>query len=599
MTAPDPSFSCDPTLPGEPTPVWLAEPADAALDRPTGDATGDSAGESVGEPAPALTTDRTVDVCIVGAGIAGLSTALEVRERGKTVAVLERDRIAAGITGKSTAKLTSQHGAIYDYLRREFGRREAKQYAAVQEEAIDAVERRIEEFGIDCGFERQPSYLYGNDRDTIERETDAAELAGLPATFVTSVPPFERAQAAVRFDDQAWFHPRQYLLGIADVLQEDDGATVYEGTRVTDVESGTPCRVQTTSATVTAEQVVLATGFPILDRAGYFARMHPKRSYVLALRLDGEPPEGMYYRTGDNYRSVRTYRSTGGGKDGSNGGENDDSDSRGDGSNNGDSEDLLLVGGENHKTGQGGSTVERYRTLLEWARERFPVESVAYRWSNQDYKPVDKVPFVGRVGAGAQNVYVATGFRGWGMTNGVAAGQLLAALIDGRKPPERKLFDPMRLTPKASASKTITENVDAVSEFATDWLRTMLTPELRSLDPGEGTVIRRGGKPMACARDADGDLHATSAVCTHMYCLVEWNDAECSWDCPCHGSRFAPDGEVLQGPANEGLSSASIDGGVDVGDSAGAETGVSIDIDRSGVGSGSRSEEEDRGEGED
>ncbi|ELZ01898.1 FAD dependent oxidoreductase [Natrialba chahannaoensis JCM 10990] len=587
MTAPDSSFSCAPSLPGEPTAVWLAEPADAALDEPTGGATDEPVTESVDKSAPALTTDRTVDVCVVGAGIAGLSTALEVRERGKRVAVLERDRIAAGITGKSTAKLTSQHGAIYDHLRREFGRREAKQYAAVQEQAIDEVEGRIEEFGIDCGFERQPSYLYGDDRDTIERETDAAEQAGLPATFVTSVPPFERAQAAVRFDEQAWFHPRQYLLGIADVLQDDDGAAVYEGTRVTDVESGAPCRVQTESATVTAEQVVLATGFPILDRAGYFARMHPKRSYVLALRLDGEPPAGMYYRTGDNYRSVRTYRGGGSGADGSNGGDKD-------------SEDLLLVGGENHKTGQGGSTVERYRTLLEWARERFPVESVAYRWSNQDYKPVDKVPFVGRVGAGAQNVYVATGFRGWGMTNGVAAGQLLAALIDGRKPPERKLFDPMRVTPKASAGKTITENVDAASEFATDWFRAMLTPELRSLAPGEGTVIRSGGKPVACARDAGGDLHATSAVCTHMYCLVEWNDAECSWDCPCHGSRFAPNGEVLQGPANEGLSSASIDGGVEVGDSAGTETSVNIDSDSDSdngrVGDGSESE--DRGETE-
>ncbi|ELZ11482.1 FAD-dependent oxidoreductase [Natrialba aegyptia] len=514
-------FSCDPNLPGEPTALWLAEPPEAKPDRDS---------ERGGGERP-LTADRTVDVAVVGAGIAGLSTALELRERGKTVAVLERDRVSAGITGKSTAKLTSQHGAIYDHLRREFSRRAAKQYATVQEDAIDAVERRIDEFGIDCGFERQSSYLYGDSRDKLEREADAAQDAGLPATLVTSVPPFERAQAAVRFDEQAWFHPRRYLLGIADVLREDDGARVFERTRVTAVEPGTPCRVRTEAASVTAEQVVLATGFPILDRAGYFARMHPKRSYVLALRLDRDPPDGMYYRTGDNYRSVRTYR--------------------------GDEEELLLVGGENHKTGQGGSTVDRYRRLLEWARERFPVESVAYRWSNQDYKPVDRVPFVGRAGAGTPNVFVATGFRGWGMTNGVAAGRLLAALIDGQKPPERKLFDPLRFTPKPSAGKAVTENVDAMSELATDWLRTMLASGSLELDPGEGTVIRREGTPVACARDADGELHATSAVCTHMYCLVEWNDGECSWDCPCHGSRFAPDGDLLEGPATEGLSNAA------------------------------------------
>ncbi|MFC4439594.1 MULTISPECIES: FAD-dependent oxidoreductase [Natrialbaceae] len=496
-------------LPGEPTSVWLASTRDD-------------------DPEPeSLETDHTVDVAVVGAGIAGLSTAINLRERGRTVTVLERDRVATGVTGKTTAKLTSQHGAIYDHLRREFGRRKASQYASVQEASIDEVERRISERGIDCGFERQPSYLYSNESDQIERETDAARAAGLEASYVTSVPPFERAAAAVRFDDQAWFHPRKYLLAIADELRADDGANLYEETRVTDLESGTPCRVRTETATVTARQVVLATGFPILDRAGYFARMHPKRSYVLGIRLDGAPPEGMYYRTGDNYRSVRTYRD--------------------------DDEELLLVGGENHKTGQGGSTADRYRRLERWARERFPVDEIAYRWSTQDYKPVDKVPFIGRAGAGTENVSVATGFRGWGMTNGTAAGRLLAAAIDGDRPAELDLFDPLRLTPKASFGKTVTENADAASEFTTDWVRALLTPDRSSLEPGEGKIVREGGKPIACARDEDGDVHAVSAVCTHMYCLVEWNDAEESWDCPCHGSRFDPDGEVLEGPANEGL----------------------------------------------
>lgn len=496
-------------LPGEPTSLWLASTRD---DDP--------------EPEP-LETDHTVDVAVVGAGIAGLSTAINLRERGQMVTVLERDRVATGVTGKTTAKLTSQHGAIYDHLRREFGRRKASQYASVQEASIDEVERRIDELDIDCGFERQPSYLYSNEPDEIERETDAARAAGLEASYVTSVPPFERAAAAVRFDDQAWFHPRKYLLAIADELRDDDGASLHEETRVTDLEPGTPCRVRTERATVTARNVVLATGFPILDRAGYFARMHPKRSYVLGIRLDGAPPEGMYYRSGNNYRSVRTHRD----KDG----------------------ELLLVGGENHKTGQGGSTAERYRRLETWARERFSVDEIAYRWSTQDYKPVDKVPFIGRAGAGTENVFVATGFRGWGMTNGTAAGRLLAAEIDGERPAALDLFDPLRLTPKASFGKTVTENADAASEFTTDWVRALLTPDRSSLDPGEGKIVREGGKPIACARDEDGEVHAVSAVCSHMYCLVEWNDAEGSWDCPCHGSRFDPDGEVLEGPANEDL----------------------------------------------
>ncbi|ELY45016.1 FAD-dependent oxidoreductase [Natronorubrum sulfidifaciens] len=514
----DRSASSD--LPGEPTSIWLASTLE--------DGRGDTDRRSrTAPPDTRLTTNRSVDVCVVGAGIAGLSTALELSDRGESVAVLERDRVATGMTGKSTAKLTSQHGMIYDHLRREFGRRQARQYAQAQEDAIDEVERRIDELGIECGFERQPSYLYGNEPDGIQRETDAAQAAGLEATYVTSVPPFERAQAAVRFDEQAWFHPRRYLLGIADELRRNEDAAVYEHTRVTDIEPGRPCRVHTRAATVVARRVVLATGFPFLDRAGYFARMHPTRSYVLALRLDGVPPEGMYYRPGDTSRSVRTHR----GSDGT----------------------LVLVGGESHKTGQGGSTAERYRRLERWARDRFPVDTIAYRWSNQDYEPADKVPFVGRAGPGTENVFVATGFRGWGMTNGVAAGRLLADLITDMDPPERDLFSPLRVTPKPSLDTTLTENADAASQFATDWARTLLTPASGPLEPGEGRVVRRGGKPIACARDADGVLHTASAVCPHLSCLVTWNDAEQSWDCPCHGSRFDLDGTVLEGPATEDL----------------------------------------------
>ncbi len=494
------------TLPGEPTSVWLATTPDAGYDP--------------------LEGSLSVDVAVVGAGIAGLSTAVRLRERGKTVAVLERDRVAAGVTGKTTAKLTSQHGLIYDHLRREFGRERARQYASVNEASIEEVASRVEELEVDCGFERRPAYVYGDNRDAIEREVDAARGAGLPASFVTSVPPFDQAACAVRFDDQASFHPRKYLLAIADDLH-GDGASIFEHTRVTDLDPGTPCRLETPGGNVTADAVVVATGFPILDRAGYFARLYPKRSYVLGVRIDGEPPEGMYYRSGDPYRTVRPHRD----EDGT----------------------YVLVGGENHKTGQGGSTAERYRRLERWARDRFPVASIDYRWSTQDYVPVDRVPFVGGIGAGAGTVYVATGFRGWGMTNGVTAGRLLAAAIDGRERPELELFDPLRFTPKTSLADTVTENADAASQFATDWLRKLLAPDLESIGRGEGNVIRRGPEPIAAARDDDGQLHAVSAICTHMYCLVEWNDAEGSWDCPCHGSRFSPDGEVLEGPATEDL----------------------------------------------
>ncbi|MCU4974397.1 FAD-dependent oxidoreductase [Halobacteria archaeon AArc-m2/3/4] len=502
-----PEFSDPSDLPGEATSPWLATTDDAGYD--------------------ALEDHIKVDVAVVGGGIAGLSSAHALRDRGKSVAVLERDGLAAGVTGKTTAKVTSQHGLIYDHLRREFGRRDARRYAEVNQAAIEEVADRVEKWEGAFGFERRPAYVYSDDRDEIEREVDAAKAADLPASFVTSVPPFERAACAVRFDDQACFHPRKYLLALAAELAAESGTRIYEHTRVTDVQPGEPCRLETAEGRVIADNVVLATGFPILDRAGYFARMHPKRSYVLGIRIEGEPPEGMYYSPGEPYRSVRTHRD----EDGT----------------------LLLVGGENHKTGQGGSTTERYRRLEEWARERFPVRSIDYHWSTQDYVPADKVPFIGRVGAGATNVYVATGFRGWGMTTGVAAGSLLADAITGVENPALELFDPLRFTPKTSAPKTLTENADSASQFATDWLQALLTSDFETIDRGEGTVVREGASPIALARDDAGDLHATSAVCTHMGCLVEWNDAECSWDCPCHGSRFSPDGAVLEGPAVEDL----------------------------------------------
>ena len=505
-------------LPGDPTSPWLATTPDAAY--------------------PALERNVTADVCIVGAGIAGLSTAIELRERDRSVVVLERNRVAAGVTGRSTAKLTSQHGRCYDRLRREFGFQAARRYASVNEAAIDTVESRIEELEIDCGFERQPSYLYGDDPDALRREADAARGAGIAASLVRSVPPFERAAAAVRFDDQAWFHPREYLLGIAEALHDhdDDRARVYERTRVTDVSPGRRPRVRTPDGSVTADHVVLATGFPLLDRAGYFTRLYPKRSYVLGVRIGVEPPEGMYYRPGDPYRSIRTYRD---GRDAT--------------------DPLVLVGGENHKTGQGGDTSDRYRRLARWTREHFPVESIDYRWSTQDYVSVDGLPFVGRAGPGARSVSIATGFGGWGMTGGTAAGTLLARSITGQEPAALELFDPLRFTPKPSLSKTLTENADAASQFVTDWARSLVAPDVSSVRSGEGRVIREGAKPIAVARDDDGDLHTVSAVCPHTYCVLDWNDAECTWDCPCHGSRFDPDGTLLEGPATEDLSAARSD----------------------------------------
>jgi Rieske Fe-S protein len=300
---------------------------------------------------------------------------------------------------------------------------------------------------------------------------------------------------------------------------------VFENTRVTDVNLGERCRVETERGTISAEDVVIATGFPIVDPALYFARTRPKRSYVVAVRLAEQPPQGMYYRASEPYFSIREHPAADG--------------------------PVVLIGGESHKTGSGGSTADRYRRLLRAARRQFEVEAVEYRWSTQDYVPFDGVPFVGQVDDG---LYVATGFGGWGMTNGTAAGMLIADHVRGRDNPWAEVYDPTRVKPLSGVSELVSHNVEATTAFLGEWLSRR--PEgVDALAPGEADVFRNQTTPVAAYRDEDGALHVTSAVCTHMRCILTWNDGERTWDCPCHGSRFGPDGEVIEGPGNEDLRS--------------------------------------------
>jgi glycine/D-amino acid oxidase-like deaminating enzyme/nitrite reductase/ring-hydroxylating ferredoxin subunit len=502
------------SLPGEPRSLWL-----------------DTTPETDFDP---LDGDRRVDVAVVGGGIAGITTATHLQERGREVAVLEADRVLEAVTGHTTAKLTSKHGLIYREIVSNYDAETARKYAAANEAAIEDVAARVEERDIDCDFRRRSAYTYVADREkrqNVREEVSAARKAGIDAAFVEDPPLPYDVECAIRFDDQAQFHPRKYLLDLVESIPGDDG-DVYERTRATDVEPGSPCQVETNRGTVVADDVVLATHFPFLDRGLYFARQFPKRSYVLATRLAEAPPDGTFYRVGDTYFSVRTQP----GPDG----------------------EYTFVGGQNHKTGQGGSTAERYRKLARQAREHFDVESIDYRWSTQDYETSDRIPFVGKLGPTTDGVYVATGFGGWGMTGGTAAGMMLADLITGESNPWADAFDPMRFDARAGGKKLLTENADVAKEFLGDWATKPLTSVV-TLSPGDATVTREGGSVVGTYRDDDGKEYKVSAVCPHMGCLLEWNDGEKSWDCPCHGSRFTYEGEVLDGPANADLSRLDLD----------------------------------------
>jgi len=337
------------SLPGEPASIWLATNPETEYDP--------------------LTEPRSVDVAVCGGGIVGLTAAKQIADGGLSVAVFERDRIITGVTGHSTAKLTTQHGLKYDTLRSKHGPETARQYAAANQAAIEHVAGRVDQWDVDCGFERRPAIMYtehAGRRSKLRAEREAAWEAGISATADDEIPFSAAAEAGVRFDEQAQYDPRAYLLALADEI-ESAGGHLYENTAVTGLSGSDPYHVETSvddgeaavddganrtdsAVTVDAEQVIVATHFPIRDRLGLFARLFPKQSYVLAARTAGEQPDGMYYRVDDPYFSVRSASLDG--------------------------EELTLIGGQNHKTGQGGDTADRYRTLEREARDHFEIEEM-------------------------------------------------------------------------------------------------------------------------------------------------------------------------------------------------------------------------------
>lgn len=474
-------------------------------------------------PRPPLAEDVHVDVCVIGGGITGVSAALAFSSAGASVALLEGRFLGGGATGYTTAKLSALHGLTYAQLERSVGEAQARVYAEANQRGVETAFELAERLGIDCDLRRKPNITYaadGGDRDSIEAEVAAARRAGLPAELVERLDlPFEVA-GAVSVADQGEFHPLKFLAGVAAEL-ERRSVRIHEDTMAVGVDAGSPCRVRTAGGrTVTAGSVVVATHLPFLDRGLYFARCHPERSYVVAAPYDGgAAADGMYLSTESPSHSIRTHRLGSG--------------------------TWLLVGGESHKTGQ-GDAAERYESLAGWMTEHFGVQPVM-RWATQDQMPADGVPFIGPVDPVSKNVFVATGFRKWGLALGIAASELLAAWVEGRDHPWRDLFDTRRVRLRAAAGSLLRENANVAVRFAGD--RIVKRGDVDSIEPGEGRVVGAGLGQSAVHRDEDGNLHALSARCTHLGCIVNWNSGEGTWDCPCHGSRFAATGEVIMGPA--------------------------------------------------
>lgn len=481
---------------------------------------------------PPLSEDARADVCIVGAGIVGMTTAYLLAREGKRVIVLDDNAVGGGETGQTTAHLSSALDDRYQAIEQVHGREGARIAYQSHDAAIERIGRIAEEEGIDCDYRRLDGYLFlSPDKtvDLLDRERDAAHRAGytdVERVERAPVPTFDSGPA-LRFPRQGQFHPLKYLNGLARAVQRA-GGRICTGTHVAEVEGGSPARVRTSDGrTVTADAVVVATNSPISDLFAIHTKQAPYRTFAIGARVPrGVVPTGLYWDTLEMYHYVRL-------QDG------------GDGA----GHDVLIVGGEDHKTGHADDAEDRFHRLEVWTRARFPIDTVEFRWSGQVMEPTDFMAFIGPDPSGAENVYVATGDSGHGMTHGTIAGMLLSDQILGRVNPWATLYDPSRKSfAKSSLKEFLSENLDVAVQY-TDWLRGGDVESVEQIAPGSGALVRRGALKVAAYRDPAGTLHERSAVCTHLGCIVQWNSQESSWDCPCHGSRFAPTGEVLNGPA--------------------------------------------------
>jgi glycine/D-amino acid oxidase-like deaminating enzyme/nitrite reductase/ring-hydroxylating ferredoxin subunit len=490
----------------------------------------------------ALNKDTSANICIVGAGIAGLTTAYLLAQEGKTVIVLDDGPIGGGMTARTTAHLTNALDDRFYELERLFGEAGSRLAAQSHTAAIDQVEAIVRKETIDCEFERVDGFLFvpTNGRiQVLEDELPAAHRAGLPDVERLERAPldFWDTGPCLHFPRQGQFHPLKYLTGLARAIERDDGK-IFTGTHADEIEGGADAHVTSSSGyKITCDAIVVATNCPVNDLIAIHTKQAPYTTYVIGARIpkDSVPLFLLWDAPADFYEAYHYLRIE-----------------------RADDHDVLIVGGEDHKTGQKNDGAQRWGKLEQWTRNRFPmVEEIEFRWSGQVMEPVDGLAFIGRNPDDADNVFIATGDSGMGMTHGTIAGMLLTDLIMGRENPWAELYEPARKS-GAAVKDFIKENINVAEEYAE-----LLTPgevdSVNEIENGDGAIVRRGLSKVAVYRDNDGVTHPVSALCRHLGCIVAWNSAEKTWDCPCHGSRYDRFGAVINGPANSDLPAVEMD----------------------------------------
>ena len=482
---------------------------------------------SVVDDAPALNRDEKADVVVVGSGIAGMSVAYELAKAGKDVVIIDRGPIGKGMTSR-----TAQCDDGFDQLISRRGEETAKLWFQSQATCIDRIEANQKELGFECDFRRLDGHLFhapGTDADIIDKEYEATRKVGMPIERETGVP-FKGKEdtPSLRYPNQATFHPLKYLAGLAESIKTNGGRFYAETTveRVEEDENGVA--VKAGRYMVRAGHAVVATNSPINDKYAIHTKQAPYRTYAMAFALPkGALPDGLYWATLEAYHYVR--RQPGKGKN-----------------------DILIVGGADHKSGEADDADARFLALESWMRNLLPeLGKEMHRWSGQIQDTIDYCGFIGR-NPGEKRIFISTGDSGQGITHGAVAGMLISDLILKGESLWEEVYDPARKPVKA-AGTFLSENATVAKNFA-EYVAPGEIGSWDDLKPGEGAIVRKGLSKVAAYRNENGNLFLRSAVCSHLGCHLHWNSFERCWDCPCHGSQFAPDGTALNGPAFAPLS---------------------------------------------
>lgn len=476
-----------------------------------------------------LETDIETEAVIVGGGITGITAAYLLASEGMKVVLIEAAQLASGTSGYTTAKITSQHGLIYDELMAHFGEEKAGLYYRANHEALDWIGQLIQKHEVHACYEIQPAIVYAStdkEAELIEKEKAAYDKLGIPGSLVYSLDLPLAIKNALLMPDQAQFHPLMYLHFMVSELVRM-GVPIYENTLATTIETGqSPVVLTKQGYRIHARDVLICSHFPFYDNRFYFTRMVAERSYLLACETDSTVPEGMYLSAGDPKRSFRSLSLSG--------------------------KNMALVGGENHKTGRGESTETHFQRLAGFANAVLGENRRISQWSAQDYTTLDKVPYIGKVSASQSHIHIAAGYRKWGMTTGTLAAKLLTDQILERENPYSELYNPSRFEADPMIKNFFIEN----GEIAGHLIKGKLEKSgkfLADLGDDQGAIVSMNGRRAGVYKNKEGKVVMVDTTCPHLGCEVNWNQGERTWDCPCHGSRFSADGAVIDGPAQKPL----------------------------------------------